>query len=214
MRSSSRLQLIRRNRFARSTAVLAGGVAFGQSLAILVSPLLTRLYSPADFGVLAGYASVVGILSVTASFRYEIAVPLAEDETGALNILTLSILLVGVSALLWGAIVALGLGESILDHAGASSLKPYLSLVPIGVFLIGIYQALNYWAIREASFRLIAKTRIVQAVGSASLQSGLGAITSGPGGLLAGSVFGQAAGGSSLAISLWKIGCSLFHLYC
>ena len=47
--------------FGRGVAVLAGGTAFGQALAIIASPILTRLYGPEDFGVLAVYTSIIGI---------------------------------------------------------------------------------------------------------------------------------------------------------
>lgn len=47
-----------KNRFARSVSILAGGTAAGQAIVVLASPLLTRLYSPEDFGLLAVYAAL------------------------------------------------------------------------------------------------------------------------------------------------------------
>ena len=53
--------------FARSVTVLAGGTALGQAIVTLASPLLTRLYGPEDFGVLALYTAILSILLVVAS---------------------------------------------------------------------------------------------------------------------------------------------------
>ena len=66
--------------FARNVAVLAGGTALGQGLAVLASPLLTRLYTPSGFGVLAAYTSIFSILLVVVALRYELAIPLPEDD--------------------------------------------------------------------------------------------------------------------------------------
>lgn len=52
--------LLPRSSFARNVAVLAGGTAVGQAIVVLASPILTRLYTPEDFGVLAVYTSFLG----------------------------------------------------------------------------------------------------------------------------------------------------------
>jgi len=44
--------------FAKNVSVLVGGTALGQVIAVLASPLLTRLYAADDFGVLAVYSSI------------------------------------------------------------------------------------------------------------------------------------------------------------
>ena len=45
------------------TSIVAGSIA-GQGLVILSYPLLTRLYDPAEFGLLTVFTSLVGILGV------------------------------------------------------------------------------------------------------------------------------------------------------
>lgn len=65
-----------RQGFIRLIGILVGGTAFAQALMVLVLPLLTRLYTPEDFNVLAVYASILSIISVAACLRLEITVPL------------------------------------------------------------------------------------------------------------------------------------------
>ena len=84
--------VVPRGRFAKGVAVLAGGAALGQAITVLVSPILTRLYSPEDFGVFGVYASILGIVTVIASLRYEYALPFPEDGETAANILALCFL--------------------------------------------------------------------------------------------------------------------------
>ena len=66
--------------FGRGVAVLGGGAAAAQAIAVAASPILTRLYSPADFGVLAVYTSLVSLLGAVAALSYHQAIPLPEIE--------------------------------------------------------------------------------------------------------------------------------------
>jgi len=58
---------IKENRLVKHVVVLAGGTAFAQLITMLLMPVLTRLYSPEDFNVLAVYVALVSVASVAAS---------------------------------------------------------------------------------------------------------------------------------------------------
>jgi len=192
-----------RGRFARSVALLAGGTALGQAITVLVSPILTRLYTPEDFGVFGVYASILGIVTVVASLRYEYALPLPEDDETAANILVLCfILLFGMTTLSW--LVIHGLGNQIVTWANVPGLKPYLWLIPLGMLGAGTYQILNYWAVRKRDFPRIARTRLSRGVARAALQVGVGFVNSGPLGLLLGQFAGETAGSTSLGLAAWR----------
>ncbi len=74
------LRLLPRGRFARSVALVTTGTALGQGLVLVSAPLLTRLYTPTDFGVLAVYGSIVSLVAVAASLRYELAIALSRHD--------------------------------------------------------------------------------------------------------------------------------------
>ena len=190
--------MLPQGRFARSVAVLAGGAALGQALSLLAAPFITRLYTPEDFGVLAVYASFLGIFSVIAGLRYELAIPLPEDDKDALTVLLLTLMVVLFSS----ALVGLGtwlFGSQVVRLANARALEPYLWLLPFGVLMVGSYQAFNYWAVRKKTFSQLARTRLNQGLGSVSTQLALGLFQVGPIGLILGQVVGQGAGVGTLA---------------
>ena len=181
-----------RGRLARSVAVLAGGTALGQAITVLASPILTRLYAPEDFGVLAVYSSILGILSVIASWRYELAIPLPEQDEDAVNLVALSLGIV----VLMSMVVGLGawlLGEHVVQWLNAPGLQPYLWLLPVGTLLVGSYQIFNYWAVRKQAFGAIARTKLYQGLGAALTQVASGFLKSGPLGLIVGQIVGQSA---------------------
>ena len=187
-----------RGSFARNVGVLAGGAALGQGITLLAAPLLSRLYSPDDFGLLAVYASLLGILSVAANLRYELAIPLPEGDEEAAQVLGLSLAVTVVVSLL-AALVVWALGERLLGLIGSPALRPYLWLLPLGVLALGVYQALSYWAMRKRAYARIARTRLAQGASGVVVQLALGLLRFGPVGLIVGQVVGQAAGSGSLA---------------
>lgn len=185
--------------FARSVFTLAGGTAAAQLLLVLAVPVLTRLYTPADYGTLAVYASTLTILLVLATLRYETAIPLPEDEQVAGSLLVLSVLLLLVLSAVLGFLVWLG-GDAFVAAVKVPPLRPYLWLIPLGFFGAGMYQTLSYWAIRRRAFGRIARTRMTQGFGQVLAQIGLGLAGVGAPGLLIGDVVGRVAGGGSLAL--------------
>lgn len=195
--------LLPKGRFARSVTVLAGGAALGQAIMVLASPILTRLYGPDDFGVMAVYMSLLGIFSVIASLRYQLAIPLPEEDGEAANLLALSLGIVLLMSLLMGLVVWL-LSDQIIRWVNAPALRPYLWLLPVGIGMVGTYQVFNYWAVRKRAFGRIARTKINQGLGSVLTQIGLGILKVGPIGLLSGQIVGQAAGTTTLTALAWK----------
>jgi O-antigen/teichoic acid export membrane protein len=188
-------RILPRNNFARSVSVLAGGSAAGQIIVVAASPVLTRLYSPEDFGLLAVYAGLLGILGVIASLRYQLAIPLPESDEEAASLVVLSLLVVLGMTVLSGVVVGL-FGSPIVAALNTPKLEPYLWLLPLGLLLMGVYQVFQYWAIRTKAFPAIARTKLTQALGMVGVQ--IGGYVLGPVALLAGQVAGQAAGSSTL----------------
>ena len=86
--------------FVRNVSVLAGGTAFAGALAVLVLPLLTRIYSPAEFGVMGVFAALMSMISVVACLRYEIVIPLPETDESAANLLAVAITCLATTTLL------------------------------------------------------------------------------------------------------------------
>lgn len=192
-----------KDRFVRSATILAGGTILAQGMGVIVAPVLTRLYSPGDFGILAVYSSILFISLNFASFRYEFAIPIPEDNQTAVDLLCLCI----VSILITSALFLLGI-LFFYNELGRiqqlSLLMQFIWLLPVGFFFAGIYQALNYWAVRERVYSLIARTRISQGVTGIVTQLVLGVLKFGPLGLLLGQIIGQSAGVGSLARQFWN----------
>jgi len=188
-------KLLPNNRFAGSVSVLAGGTASGQLIVIAASPILTRLYTPEDFGLLAVYTGILGIIGVIASMRYQLAIPLPQSDQEAASITVLSLIVVAVTTLC-SAIYIWLLGGELVNLLNSPILGDYLWLIPTGLFVTGVYQVFQYWALRKNEYSKIARTRLTQSLVMVTIQ--LTGYLLGPIALLVGRVLGQSAGVWSL----------------
>lgn len=184
-------------------AKLVTGTAGGRLIALAALPIATRLYSPEDFATLATYLGVVSIVAVAACLRLDIAIPLAESEDDAANLLVLALCsALGVSAF---ALALTILAPTALAKAlGRPELAPHLWLLPLGVLMTASYSALQFWATRARRFGTIAWTRITQAAMGVGVLLGLGWAGIAPLGLLMGTMLSSSAGGIRLGLEAWR----------
>lgn len=187
----------------RHVSILAGGTALAQCLNIATMPLLSRIYTPGDFGIVAAFASLIAILSETSAFRYYLAIPLPKEERDANALVGLSLLLQVVFAITL-SLVLLCAGNWILSTVSMEPLIPYRILVPVGVLAVGTYITLTQWAVREKHFSTIAQTRVTQSLSGIMTKLLLGLLGFRPLGLLLGTIIGQAGGITRLSMPLLK----------
>ncbi len=155
------LSLLPQNKFARSVSVLIGGTASAQILVILIAPILTRLYTPDDFGLVAVFTGLLVLINVISSLRYELAIPLPENDNDAVNIVALCLFILLCTTILT-TIIALFFNLEIAVILGVPKLADYFLLFPLGVFLSGIYSIFNYCALRSKIFKTLAYTKLQQ----------------------------------------------------
>lgn len=175
----------------RNIAKIVTGTALGQGIVVAVSPILTRLYGPADFGVVSLYTAVISVLIVVGSLKYDTAIPLPADEHASRSLVALSVVIVVLIAGGMFLVIALA-GNKIVLPIG-KELVPYAYLIVLGFLLGGVYQVLSYWAVRRRDYGAIAITKASQGVGTATTQVALGFL-GGPLGLLLGDIVGRFAG--------------------
>jgi O-antigen/teichoic acid export membrane protein len=189
--------------FLQAVAKLSGATALGQIVSVLASLVLTHLYTPKEFGFLAVFTAILSQLMVFTSLRYEWAIPPARDDEVAFDLSLLSLILVVVVTGI--TVIGVGFGSTqIAAWVNFPALAQYLYLLPMSVFLVGCYQVLNYWGLRKKEFTLLAKSQIAKSLWTSATQIMLGLFTTGPIGLLIGTVVNQVAGTSTLVMLFWK----------
>jgi O-antigen/teichoic acid export membrane protein len=177
----------------RATLTLLAGGALAQALPLALGPLLTRLYSPDDFGRYHLFAAVAANVAVVACARYEFALPMArdDDEAQALRALCLRLLAV---------VTALAALASFRWAWLAGAAWP-LWLGP-AVAALGLVSLATLWSMRAQRFRALAAARVVQHGGGAIAQAGAGAAQAGVTGLIVAPIAAALAAAALLRLPL------------
>lgn len=149
--------------FIKNSLTLSGGVAIAQVLPFLFYPVLGRIYTPAEFGLLAVITSIVSVLSVAGSGKYESGILVAKDKLEAAHLAALAVL-VGliIMAVVW-PVVQLLLGNQLTLWMKEPGLSRWLFVCPISAFSIIVFNVYNEWCVREKYFKALSVNKMVNA---------------------------------------------------
>lgn len=174
----------------RSIAILATGTAAGQAISLLIMPVITRLYTPADYGVFGVFTALVTILGSVVGLKFEAAILLpprtrAGTNTvyGLFRLSILSSLLVALALFVVAVILNVFFGGGPFAALGG-----WLLLVPFTALISGISLTFMAVATREAAYGQLSRIPASQKLSSGGLQILGGFAGAGVLGLIAGAV--------------------------
>jgi O-antigen/teichoic acid export membrane protein len=179
-----------KSEFSRNVLTLMTGTTIAQAIPIAISPILTRIYTPEDFGLLALYIAISSIIASVASGRYELAIMLPREDEDAINILALSFIIIVIVTITLTIMVML-YGEEISSLLENSEIIQWLYLIPVSVFFIGIFNTLSYYNNRKKYFKRLAKASIVRSLVMVIFQITVGYFKVGPSGLVGGEILSR-----------------------
>lgn len=158
-----------KNKLFRDVATLVGGTGIAQALPVLISPILTRIYSPDEFGILAFYMAAIAIIGVASTGRYEMAVLLPKKNIKAYNLAGFSVILSLAVSLVTFAIFLIS-GNQILDLFGFSSMSVLYITIPAGIFAFGLFQVSTFLLNRLQHYKGLASAKIARSGGVSAAQ--------------------------------------------
>lgn len=179
------------------------GTAISQALPIALSPVLTRIYTPEDFGLLAIFMSITAVIGTVITGKYELAIMLPKTDREALSLVKLSILISFIISLILFVIVVF-FHNHITLLLGNTKIDKWLFLVPVSVFLIGVFTTLNVYNNRLKNYKIMSKSLIIKSSGMTFFQIGFGFIKLISGGLIIGQFISYLFGNSVLAKPILK----------
>ena len=182
---------------------LAFGEGLGRIISFAVAPLLTRIYSPDDMGVLAVYTSLIAMVVPFSTCRYSLAIPVCKSEKTAVNLMMscFTILLAGTLLLFFLLEIA---GYDLLEFLNMKILWQYWYLLPVGFLCHGLYEICSQYSIRKKTLTALAKATVIQKITGSLFKIGLGLLSFKPVGLLIGDLMTQTGGLTVLLRSYWS----------
>lgn len=177
------------NSFRKSIASLIGSSLLAKVISISLTPILTRLYEPEDFGIYTAAMSIMTVCGGLISLRLCDAIPIAKSESQAKRMTELSILI--------GIIMAPGAYFLVAPFYSSSEISFKYSeilIIIFGAILISVYETLTFYSVRKSEFKVISITQLQQSVIGGGIKVLGGLLGTGSFGLIFGSGFQQGFG--------------------
>lgn len=189
--------------FVSDVLKLVSGTVLAQFLNIAAIPVLTRIYEPQAFGILALFTSTAGILGVFSCMRYEFAIMLPKSNQEAANLLGISLgFTTLVSFLFLGMILFLRHASFLIENVSDS--LSYLSLLPLAIFCAGTSASFNHWNSRHKNFSQLSIAQVLNSFVSIAMTAGLGLLGYATGfSMIIGYLFGQCFSNIFLGYRIW-----------
>ncbi len=181
------MKLKSNSEFNSNSLILIIGTTVGQAIPIAISPILTRIYTPEDFGVFAVFLAITAIFSSIANAKYELAIMLPKKDEDAINILALGLFITILLSLFLLFFVII-FNNNIVDILGNKEIGIWLYFVPVSVFFVGLFNLLNYFNTRKKKYKDIANSNIIKGVIFATIQLTVGIAKNGATGLISGQI--------------------------
>lgn len=157
--------------FLKNVLTIAKGTAMGQVILFAASPILSRLYTPEEYGVLSIYTISISSLSIFSTLKLELAMQTEEDDQASL-LLKIGLLANLLFSILLAALLLWQL-EPVGQILGLSE-PMYLLFIPLGVFALGLYKVNSSIFIREKGFDRTKSLFITNSFFTVLIQLGLG----------------------------------------
>ena len=183
------------------------GTAIAQLIAFCLSPVVSRFYSPSDFGLFGSFNSIVTIISSFITLHYSQAIMLPSDDNEAKDLLFISLFsVIAISVL--SLLSFIFFSNKYLSFLNTQHRWIFLLLF-IGILVNGFNLTIQAWAIRRKHFKHTSASQVIRTLSSNTITLISGFFHSGAIGLIAGAISGNFFASinlfiKSLKTDLWK----------
>jgi len=174
------------SRLLKGVLTLATGSIASSVVMALSVPLLTRVFTPSEFGVFGVYLTLTGLISMVASGKFESALMLTTYKSERSIIIKSCFLLLSLTSVMF-FVVMLIFHELSLSYLGTDSLLTLLLLIP-GVVVLSFHKFININTNSHREYTYSAKGALLRSLAVVSIQLGLGYLSFGVNGLILGSL--------------------------
>ncbi len=154
--------------FRRDAAVLFTSTALARVLLVLTMPLVARQFVPGDVGHWQLFVSLGTVIGAIVCLRYEVAIPLPQDEPKARQLAAAAMFVALAGTLLLSLVIVIG-RDAFVRWIASPELTPYLWYLPLMALLIGAEQIATYWLTRTGDFTSQGVSRLLKSAFSVAL---------------------------------------------
>lgn len=194
-----------KSQYGRSLVILMGGTFVAQLIPIIFYPIVSRIFSPSDFGTLSVFTQIASILSIIAPGGYLYAIFICKKKKEAFNTFSLSIMLSFIF-LLFIFLCSIPFKERIATILNEVLLEEFLYFPFLSALFVIVYQCYNEWCVRNKSFKQLSFNKCVNSGAMSISETLIGCINPSlfANGLLFGELLGRGISATSCLFSIFK----------
>lgn len=151
------------NSFLKNVLILSSGTFSAQIVLVLLSPVILRVYPPEQIGMFANFTSVVLILGLVSTGRYEHAIILPKTRTKAISILVMVKVIMLLFFILYFVVFFL-IGYTPFPVKNNFFSREVLLMIPFAIIFTGILTVFNHYQIREKNYKILSSNSLLYAI--------------------------------------------------
>jgi len=151
---------IKENRYLFQIITLISGTLLAQIISFASIPILTRLYTPSEFGLYSLFFAITSMVAMVSSLSYEQSIVLPKSRKDAKAIFILSIIITFIFSIM--SLVILLIFKSYIKNYFAQE-QYLIYLIPISILILGLTQIFDAYSTREELYREIAFSKVTTA---------------------------------------------------
>ena len=144
-------------KYFKNVVSVSGLTFVSQAISLLTTPVLSRIFSPSDYGEIAIYTSVIAIMEACASLSYASGIALDKDYKEAKATTLLCVFITCIVGIIGMAVVCV----INLFYANSSLLKLFIIVLPIMVIFPDVSAAYEGWLKRCKKYNYLGLLNII-----------------------------------------------------
>ncbi|UNK05621.2 oligosaccharide flippase family protein [Psychrobacter raelei] len=147
------------NNLARNVLIVASGTAAAQIIALILMPIITRLYGPESYGKLGVFITVITILTPISTMALPSAIVLPEKDSESRAIARLSLIIaLLVSTIL--SLVFIAANDLLVNLSTFQNLGNLIWFLPLALLFTSCQDVYTQWIIRKKEFKDLSKVSV------------------------------------------------------
>jgi len=152
------IQRVKNSTYILQIITLMSGTLMAQIVSFGFIPILTRLYTPSEFGLYSLFFALSSMIGMVSSGNYEQAIMLPKSDRDAQALVFLSILVTIIIVVLLTVVLFI-FYDFFLNYFEQTSYLIWL--LPISTLIIGLMQIFDAYSTRREFYKKISTTKVI-----------------------------------------------------
>jgi lipopolysaccharide exporter len=180
---------LRESSFVKNVLIVMTGTAAAQILGFAIAPIISRLFTPSDFGVFGSFNAVLMVIAAGATLDYAQAIMLPKEKEDAINLFILSCVSTAIITACCFAVCLFA--PTFLQDLMKAPNAWFLVLLVVAILVSGLNRAFQAWSVRVKAFKHTSASQVIRSLSSNGSQVGLGYLKWGSIGLVCATILGD-----------------------